>query len=44
MDVKSEFLIGYTIEEVYVHQPLGFENPKSPYFVFKLKKLLYGLK
>lgn len=44
MDVKSEFLNGYTTEEVYVHQPLGFENHKNLDYVFKLKKSLYGLK
>jgi len=44
MDVKSAFLNGYIDEEVYVSQPLGFEDHKHPYHVFKLKKALYGLK
>ena len=44
MDVKSEFLNGYIYEEVYVHQPPGFESLTSPAHVFKLKKYLYGLK
>src|SRR3954462_15041226 len=44
MDVKSAFLNGYIDEEVYVHQPHGFEDSKSPEHVFKLKKSLYGLK
>jgi hypothetical protein len=44
MDVKSVFLNGYISEEVYVHQPPGFENSKCPEHVFKLKKSLYGLK
>ena len=44
MDVKSAFLNGYIEEEVYVHQPPGFENTKHPEHVFKLKKSLYGLK
>ena len=37
MDVKSDFLNGYIDEEVYVHQPLGFENTKHPEYVYKLK-------
>ena len=44
MDVKSAFLKGYIMEEVYVKQPLGFENEKFPNHVYKLSKVLYGLK
>ena len=44
MDVKSTFLNGYVNEEVYVDQPLGFEDTSHPDHVFKLKKALYGLK
>ncbi|KAK2382601.1 putative mitochondrial protein [Trifolium repens] len=44
MDVKSAFLNGVIIEEVYVKQPPGFEDLKNPEYVFKLKKSLYGLK
>ena len=44
MDVKSEFLNGYIGEEVYVAQPLSFENYEFPNHVFKLKRALYGLK
>jgi hypothetical protein len=44
MDVKSAFLNGVIQEEVYVRQPLGFENPKYPYRVYKLSKALCGLK
>ncbi|CAK8535816.1 unnamed protein product [Lathyrus sativus] len=44
MDVKSAFLNGIIEEEVYVHQPPGFESDKFPEHVFKLKKTLYGLK
>jgi hypothetical protein len=44
MDVKSAFLNGFIEEEVYVRQPLGFENPKHPNSIFKLQKALYGLK
>jgi len=44
MDVKSAFLNSYLKEEVYVMQPLGFENNEFPNYVFKLDKALYGLK
>jgi hypothetical protein len=44
MDVKSAFLNGYINEEVYVEQPLSFEDDKKPNYVYKLKKALYGLK
>jgi hypothetical protein len=44
MDVKSAFLNGVMQEEVFVRQPLGFENPKYPNRVYKLSNALYGLK
>jgi len=44
MDVKNAFLNGVISEEVYVKQPLGFEDLKNPHHVYKLKKSLYGLK
>src|SRR4051812_4197224 len=44
MDVKSAFLNGEIEEEVYVMQPLGFEDPKNPEMVYRLHKALYGLK
>nr|GEY55901.1 hypothetical protein [Tanacetum cinerariifolium] len=43
MDVKSAFLYGTIEEEVYVCQPLGFEDPKNPDKVYKVVKALYGL-
>jgi hypothetical protein len=44
MDVKCAFLNGVIQEEVFVRQPLGFENTKYPNRVYKLSKALYGLK
>jgi hypothetical protein len=38
------FLNVYINEEVYVEQPLSFEDDKKPNHVYKLKKALYGLK
>ncbi|GKA75848.1 putative ribonuclease H-like domain-containing protein [Tanacetum coccineum] len=43
MDVKSAFLYGKIEEEVYVCQPLSFEDPDFPDRVYKVKKALYGL-
>ncbi|GJV63631.1 putative ribonuclease H-like domain-containing protein [Tanacetum coccineum] len=43
MDVKSAFLYGSIKEEVYVCQPLGFEDPQFPDKVYKVEKALYGL-
>nr|GEZ55204.1 hypothetical protein [Tanacetum cinerariifolium] len=43
MDVKSAFLYGTIKEEVYVCQPLGFEDPDHPDKFYKVVKALYGL-
>ncbi|GKC08827.1 putative ribonuclease H-like domain-containing protein, partial [Tanacetum coccineum] len=43
MDVKSAFLYGNIKEEVYVCQPLGFEDPDFLDRVYKVEKELYGL-
>nr|GEY49460.1 putative ribonuclease H-like domain-containing protein [Tanacetum cinerariifolium]GEY51059.1 putative ribonuclease H-like domain-containing protein [Tanacetum cinerariifolium]GEY55040.1 putative ribonuclease H-like domain-containing protein [Tanacetum cinerariifolium] len=43
MDVKSAFLYGKIKEEVYVCQPLGFEDPEFHARVYKVEKALYGL-
>jgi hypothetical protein len=44
MNVKINFLNDVIQEEVYVRQPLDFENHKYPDRVYKLLKILYGLK
>jgi hypothetical protein len=44
MDVKSTFLNGPIMEEVYVEQPPGFEDGRYPDHIYKLSKALYGIK
>lgn len=44
MDVKSAFLNGELIEEVYVVQPPGFEIDGQENKVYRLDKALYGLR
>nr|GEW01832.1 copia protein [Tanacetum cinerariifolium] len=43
MDVKSAFIYERFEEEVYMCQPLGFEDPNHPDKVYKVVKTLYGL-
>ncbi|GKC42496.1 putative ribonuclease H-like domain-containing protein, partial [Tanacetum coccineum] len=43
MDVKSAFLYGKIEEEVYVCQPLVFEDQEFTNKVYKVEKALYGL-
>nr|GEY76807.1 hypothetical protein [Tanacetum cinerariifolium] len=43
MDVKSAFFYGTTDEEVYVMQPLGFQDLEFSAKVYKVEKALYGL-
>ncbi|GJZ80080.1 putative reverse transcriptase, RNA-dependent DNA polymerase [Tanacetum coccineum] len=43
MNVKSAFQYGKIEEEVYVCQPLGFEDSEFPDRVYKVEKALYGL-
>nr|GEU38899.1 hypothetical protein [Tanacetum cinerariifolium] len=40
MDVKSAFLYGTIDEEVYVMQPLGFQDPEFPARVYKVEKAM----
>lgn len=42
LDVKSAFLNGELLEEVYVTQPEGFEKKNQRYKVYRLLKALYG--
>lgn len=44
MDVKSAFLNGDLLEEVYVAQPTGFIIDGAEHKVLRLKKALYGLR
>nr|GEY17769.1 putative ribonuclease H-like domain-containing protein [Tanacetum cinerariifolium] len=43
MDVKSAFLYGKIVEEVYITQPRGYKDPDHPKKVYKVVKALYGL-
>nr|GFD15985.1 putative ribonuclease H-like domain-containing protein [Tanacetum cinerariifolium] len=43
MDIKSAFLYGTIDEELYVCQPLGFEDLDYPDKVYKVVKALNGL-
>ena len=44
MDVKTSFLNGNLLEDVYMIQPEGFVNPKNSRKVCKLQRSIYGLK
>ncbi|PKI53543.1 hypothetical protein CRG98_026088 [Punica granatum] len=44
MDVKTAFLNGALLEDVYMTQLEGFSDPQSVGKVFKLQRSIYGLK
>ena len=44
LDVKSAFLHGDLVEQVFIYQPLGYIKFVSEHKLYKLKKTLYGLK
>ena len=44
MDMKYDFLNGYSQVEVYAEQALSFKDVEKPDYVYKLHKTLYILK
>ena len=44
MDVRTVFLKGDLVEDVYISQPIGFEEVGKEHMVCKLQKSIYGLK
>jgi hypothetical protein len=44
LDIQNAFLHSQLKENVFMKQPLGFEDPGQPNHLCKLKKALYGLK
>ena len=44
LDVRITFLNGDLVEDVYMSQPIGFEEVGKEHMVFKLQKSIYVLK
>jgi hypothetical protein len=44
MDVKNVFFHEYFQKEMYMKQPLNYVNQTNVNLVYKLKKILHGLK
>ena len=44
MNVRTTFLNGDLVEDVYMSQPMGFEEVGKEHMVCKLHKSIYGLK
>ena len=44
MDVRTDFLNGDLVEDVYMSQPIRFEEVGKEHMVCKLHKSIYGLK
>ena len=44
IDVRTAFLNGVLVEEIYKSQPNGFEEVGEEHMVCKLQKSIYGLK
>ena len=44
MDVRTTFLNEDLVEDVYMSQPIGFEEVGKEHMVCKLHKSIYGLK
>ena len=44
MDVRTTFLNGELVEDVYMSQPISFEEVGKYHMVCKLQKSIYGLK
>ena len=44
MDVRTTFLNGDLVEDVYMSQPIGFDEVGKDHMICKLQKFIYGLK